>query len=69
MTDMFTDAPIPLAAQIACVERELALRRRVYPRWVTTGKLTEGKANAEIKGMQAVLDTLRAVYQNQDDGK
>jgi hypothetical protein len=49
----------PLAEQIACVERELAMRRRAYPRWTEAGKMTQAKADAEIRAMAAVLETLR----------
>lgn len=60
MTDnMFPDSPIPLSAQIACVEREIALRRRVYPRWVEQGRMSQDKADAEIAAMTAVLSTIK----------
>ncbi|MBU8540236.1 hypothetical protein [Falsiroseomonas tokyonensis] len=52
---------VPLAQQIACVERELRLRRSAYPRWVAAGRMTEEKAAAETWQMQAVLDTLRGL--------
>lgn len=58
MNDMFATAPIPIAAQIACVEREIAMRHRVYPRWVAAGKLTQAKADAEIAAMTAVRESL-----------
>ena len=47
-----------LDAQIACVRRELALRQRVYPRWVAASKMKQAKADEEIAAMQAVHDTL-----------
>lgn len=50
---------IPLLEQIACVERELVMRRRAYPRWIEGGKMTQAKADAEIRAMTAVLETLR----------
>lgn len=45
--------------QVACIEREIAMRKRVYPRWVESGKMTQAKATAEMRAMLAVLDTLR----------
>lgn len=51
---------VPLAEQILVVRRELAQRRKVYPRLVTRGKMTKEYAAREIWGMQAVLDTLNA---------
>lgn len=45
---------------VACVEREIRLRERVYPRWVAAGKMTDDKARREIETMRAVLAALRA---------
>lgn len=50
--------PISLADQIGCIERELALRRRVYGRMVEQGRMTAHKAQREIELMASILDTL-----------
>ena len=50
---------ISIADQIKCVERELAMRRRVYPNWVASKKMTQEKADHEIAAMEAVFDTVR----------
>lgn len=50
-----------LEAQIACVERELKMRLRVYPRWVEAGRMTQAKADAEIGAMEAALGTLQSL--------
>lgn len=47
-----------LAEQVACVKRELALRRNVYPGWVRNGKMTQAKADHEIECMADVLATV-----------
>jgi len=52
---------VPLARQIACVERELRMRRRAYPRWVGDGRMTAEQAARETWEMQAVLDMLRGL--------
>lgn len=54
---------ISIEDQIECVERELAMRRRVYPRWVSAPKpkMTQGKADLEIARMEAVRSTLLQV--------
>ncbi|MDP3417899.1 hypothetical protein [Falsiroseomonas sp.] len=57
-SDLLAELPVPLSDQIAAVQREIAMRQRVYPRWVAAGKMTQAKAEAETRGMQAVLDTL-----------
>lgn len=47
-----------LDEQIACVKREIAMRERVYPRFIESGKLKQQKADREIEAMKAVLETL-----------
>jgi hypothetical protein len=52
--------PTPtLRDQIACVERELGLRERVYPVWIERGKLKKTTARIELIRMGAVLHTLK----------
>lgn len=53
----------PLPDQIACVERELGMRRRVYGKWIAAGRMTQADADREIATMSAVLDTLRSLNQ------
>ena len=50
-----------LAQQIACVERELRMRRSAYPKWVQSGRMRAEDAARETWAMQAVLDTLRGL--------
>jgi hypothetical protein len=58
LTELF----IPIQQdQINEVKREIAIRQRVYPRWVADGKLTQAKADRQIEVMQAVLATLEPV--------
>lgn len=52
-------APVSLKDQIKCVIRELGMRREVYPRRVTIGKMTGAFAAKEICRMEAVLATLQ----------
>ena len=60
MPDLFAGTlPIDLRAQVAEVEREIALRRRVYPRWVQADRMTQAAADRQIETMEAVLATLR----------
>ena len=44
--------------QIDCVKRELGMRRRLYPRLIEKGKMDVVQAEAELKTMAAVLQTL-----------
>ena len=61
MSSLFTDAPVPIAAQIKCVEREIAMRLRVYKRRVDNGQMKQEEADQELRTMRAVLATLRDV--------
>jgi hypothetical protein len=52
---------VPLSEQIAEVQRELAFRKRVYPRLVRQFKMTSGESARHMLHMQAVLLTLETV--------
>lgn len=52
---------ITISEQIECIEREISQRKRVYPRLVTSGKMTQQKADREILTMYEILKTLRAI--------
>lgn len=52
---------VALEEQIQCVQREIAMRRRTYPRWIAAGKLAEANADLEERRMRAVLRTLLQV--------
>lgn len=53
--------PVPLSKQILCVKRELAMRQRVYTRFVSTGRMTQQKMDQEITEMSAVLESLQGL--------
>ncbi len=54
---------VTLEAQIACIEREIAMRERIYPRWIRDHKLLAATAEVELSRMRAVLETLRGLAQ------
>jgi hypothetical protein len=43
---------------LKCVDREIRLRERVYPRWVEQARMTAGHAQGELSGMRAVRAVL-----------
>ena len=49
---------ITLVEQIAEAQRELALRRKCYPQWVKSGKLTHEQAYHQLAAMAAIVRTL-----------
>lgn len=57
--------PVPIEHQIACVKREIRMRRQVYPRWVEQGRTTQVQADDQIAMMEAVLATLERVQAEQ----
>lgn len=55
MADLFGAPPIEKRDKVRCLQRELDMRRRVYPRWVQTGKMLQVSADREIATMEAIL--------------
>lgn len=48
----------------ACIEREVKMRKRVYPRWVEAGRMTQAKADQEIR----IMEEIAADYAAQEAG-
>jgi hypothetical protein len=61
MTDLFGDLPtqVSLPDQIAEIERELGMRKRLYPNWIARGTLKQATADHQLRVMEAVLATLK----------
>lgn len=57
------DAPVAFTPrQLAEVaEREVRYRKRVYPRLVEQGKMSQAKMDYEIAAMEAIVERLRAI--------
>lgn len=58
---------ISIDDMIKCVEREIGMRMRVYPRWVEQKKMSIEKADLEIRTMQAVLDKLKKLREMENE--
>jgi hypothetical protein len=56
------DHHFTIQQQIACVQREIRLRQRVYPKRIRAEFMTAAEAAREIACMQAVLSTLQALH-------
>lgn len=56
---------ITAAMKAACAEREAKMRRRVYPRWVSEGRMTQAFADAEIAAMEAIAADYRAMMEKE----
>ena len=53
--------PPSLEEQIKEVEREIEMRRKVYPGWVQSRKLGGHRAQQQMAAMEAVLATLKGI--------
>lgn len=56
---------ISLAQQIEEVERELSLRRKVYPHMIATNKMRQSVSDFHIDRMSAVKATLEWLQSNE----
>lgn len=46
---------------LACVDREIKMRERVYPEWTKLGRMTEKKAVHELDTMKDVRRVIAAL--------
>lgn len=60
MAELFDRQPPTQAQMIAAVEREITMRRRVYPGRIAEKKMTQERADHEIACMEGVLAILQA---------
>lgn len=60
MTDIITAAD-----KLACAERELKMRKNVYPRWIAKGNMSEGKAAHEIACMESIVADYKAAAERE----
>jgi hypothetical protein len=54
MSGLFEDRPIDLQQMLKSVQREIIMRTRVYPRWVSGGKMTQEEAKHELATMSRI---------------
>jgi len=53
-----------LYAAIQEVGREIGYRKYCYPNWVLRGKLTQEKADVQLKNMRKAYEILKGIYNN-----
>lgn len=46
--------------KIACIEREIRLRRQAYPKWVAQSRMSQAIAERELGCMAAILADYQA---------
>jgi hypothetical protein len=59
MADLLEAHPIPVQEMLTEAQRELHLRRSVYPRQVSRGAMTQAAADRQIRVQQAIVQTLQ----------
>ena len=60
MTDIITASD-----KLSCVQRELKMRRQLYPRWVEEGKMSEGAAAHQLACMEDIVRDYRAAAEKE----
>lgn len=61
------DIKVSIIGQISEVDREIAMRKQVYPRQVASGKMRQAEADLLIGRMEAVRRTLVFCHNNEPD--
>lgn len=60
MSDIITNTD-----KLACAQRELKMRKRVYDRWVEDGRMSAGKAAHEIACMESIVSDYEKLAQGE----
>lgn len=58
LTDDRPKTKYPFAVLADCAQREVKVRRQVYPNRILTGRMSHAFAHAEIDKMQAIAEML-----------
>lgn len=60
-------AKISIIGQITEIEREIAMRQKVYPHQVSAGKMKPGEADMLMERVYAIRDTLMFCREHEAD--
>jgi hypothetical protein len=56
---------VSLDEQLAELDRELGMRRKLYPRWIVAGTLKRDRADAQLAALEAARETVRQARQRE----
>jgi hypothetical protein len=59
------DRIITAQEKLDCARRELAMRRRVYPRWVENQRMSQKQSEKEIAIMEAIVADYEAAVRGE----
>jgi hypothetical protein len=62
---MANEADFTATTKLAAVEREIKYRKRVYPRMIVEGKMTDGFANAQLAVFEAIADDYKKLAEKE----
>lgn len=57
---------IPIPEQLKEIRREIAVRERVYPRWIAANRITQHEADRKLEILRAVAETLLALSRKEE---
>ena len=60
------EARYPIEVLVDCAQREVKMRRRVYPNRILTGRMSHAFAQAEIDKMAAIAEVLRELAERNE---
>ena len=67
-SNVLTYDDITTVDKLQCVQRELGMRKSVYPKWVEQGRMSAGKAALEIACMEAIVQDYRRLLPRAQGG-
>lgn len=57
---------VTLRQMLTEINRELAQRERVYPRFVESGRLTQSQADTQIERLRAARDLIKDLHDQEE---
>ena len=61
---MSKEVAVTFQEAVSEVKRELAIRKRFYPKWINSGRLKEEDATRQIARMQAALHIMNELLES-----
>jgi hypothetical protein len=68
MADLFAEDTVSLQDMLGCARRELSMREKAYPGWVARGRMTQDKADVEMRYMAAIVRHFETLVAGRIDG-
>lgn len=57
---------VTLQEQLEEVNREIEMRKRIYPKWIREQKITPERADSKMRAIKAVAETLRILVEKHE---